>query len=110
MGIRLSEKHGVNPSLIVCPVCGKDMAIALFGRLKGDAKAPMKVQGNELCDDCKKEYITIIEVYSEENRKATGRQVFVPRNSLSVDIKEDAAIMCEKDFTEMFNNKDNGKD
>ena len=83
------------------------MAIALFGRLKGDAKAPMKVQGNELCDDCKKEYITIIEVYSEENRKATGRQVFVPRNSLSLDIKEDAAIMCEEDFSKMFD-KENG--
>ena len=107
MGIVLSKKHGVNPSLIVCPVCGKDMAIALFGKLKDDAEAPIKVKGNELCDDCKKEYITIIEVYSEENRKATGRQVFVPRNSLSLDIKEDAAIMCEEDFSKMFD-KENG--
>lgn len=36
--IRLSEKHGVNPSIIVCPICDKETGIALLGKLKGDKK------------------------------------------------------------------------
>lgn len=26
-GIRLSEKHGVNPSITVCPICGKKQVL-----------------------------------------------------------------------------------
>lgn len=51
--IRLSKKHGVNPSVTVCAVCGKDLGVALFGRLKGDVEAPRKVFDAEPCDDCK---------------------------------------------------------
>lgn len=36
--IRLSEKHGVNPSITICPICGKETDIALLGKLKGDKK------------------------------------------------------------------------
>jgi hypothetical protein len=34
--IRLSEKHGVNPSLMLCFYCGEASGVALLGRLKGD--------------------------------------------------------------------------
>lgn len=34
MSIKLSPNHGLNPSIIICPICGKDVSIALFGRLK----------------------------------------------------------------------------
>lgn len=37
-GIRVSEKYGVNPSITICPICGKETGIALLGRLKGDEK------------------------------------------------------------------------
>lgn len=54
-GIRLSEKHGVNPSLIVCMLCGKETgAIALLGKLKGDAEAPKYIHTGDICDNCKK--------------------------------------------------------
>lgn len=53
-GIRISEKHGVNPSLECCLLCGKEMGIVLFGRLKGDAEAPKQVCTGNICDDCKK--------------------------------------------------------
>lgn len=32
--IRLSEKHGVNPSITVCPICSKEIGIALLVNLK----------------------------------------------------------------------------
>lgn len=34
MSVRLSPKHGLNPSLVVCPICGEPISIALLGRLK----------------------------------------------------------------------------
>ena len=55
-GIRVSEKHGVNPSLEQCFVCCKDVGVVLFGKLKGDAEAPRRVclgPNSEPCDECK---------------------------------------------------------
>ena len=50
--IPLSPKHGVNPSMILCPKCGESHSIALMGRMKNDAEAPRMILGNELCDKC----------------------------------------------------------
>jgi hypothetical protein len=54
-GIRLSEKHGVNPSIAVCFFCGEDNGeIILPGRLPGDAEAPRRgVWNHNPCDTCK---------------------------------------------------------
>ncbi len=52
--ITLSDKHGVNPSLMQCFVCGKDVGVALFGRMKGDQEAPRRVcLDQEPCDACR---------------------------------------------------------
>lgn len=54
-GIRLSEKHGVNPMLVVCELCGGDTGeIALLGRLRDDAEAPHKgaLRGS-VCPTCR---------------------------------------------------------
>ncbi len=53
--IRFSSKHGVNPSLGVCFVCGEDDGtIVLTGRLKGDAKAPHRaIWSREPCPACR---------------------------------------------------------
>lgn len=37
------KKHGVNSSITVCPICGKEIGIALLGKLKGDEEAPRKI-------------------------------------------------------------------
>lgn len=42
MGIHLSKKHGVNPSIEICAVCGKGIGVALLGRLKGMQRLPAK--------------------------------------------------------------------
>lgn len=51
--IPLSPKHGVNPCMPVCAFCGEDTGeIALLGKLKGDAEAPMRAIIN--WNPCKK--------------------------------------------------------
>lgn len=54
--IKLSPKHGVNPSVMHCFICGKETGVALLGKLKDDAEAPHDISNpNEICDDCKKQ-------------------------------------------------------
>ena len=58
--IRVSKKYGLNPSVLQCPICGKEFGLALFGTSWKDkktgktAEAPHKVAlPNQICDDCK---------------------------------------------------------
>jgi hypothetical protein len=53
--IRLSEKHGVNPSLGVCYYCNKENGeIILPGRLRDDQEAPRRaIWHTHPCDECK---------------------------------------------------------
>ena len=54
-GIRLSPKHGVNPSLGVCYICGEDDGtVVLPGRLPDDAEAPRRaVWSRAPCPTCR---------------------------------------------------------
>jgi len=55
MSIKLSKKHGVNPSLMSCFVCGHEFGVALVGRLPGDEEAPRKMTDRSMiCDTCQK--------------------------------------------------------
>jgi len=84
--IKLSPKHGVNPSIVHCICCGKDYGIAMLGRLKGDKEAPRDIyQG--LCENCQgvidKGGTLIIEVKDGEsgnNPYRTGRIVGVSKD------------------------------
>ena len=53
--IRVSEKHGVNPSLGLCFWCGtEDGTVLLLGKLPGDAEAPRRMCVTyEPCDKCR---------------------------------------------------------
>lgn len=53
--MRLSPKHGVNPTIPHCFLCGEAKnEIILAGHLKGDAEAPKNmVWDKEPCDKCK---------------------------------------------------------
>ena len=66
MSIRLSEKHGVNPTMCQCFFCGEVKHIALMGKLKNDAEAPMScVMDYEPCEECQKKMsqgVALIEV------------------------------------------------
>lgn len=54
--IRLSEKHGLNPSVMLCPVCGNDTGLALMGKLKGDVEAPRNSLDQVPCDKCRTKF------------------------------------------------------
>lgn len=87
-GIILSEKHGVNPSILHCFVCGKSIGVALLGKLKGDIEAPKDmIQPGEFCKDCKKQIKAgnkfVIEVKEEtENPERTGSYVCLKGDAL----------------------------
>lgn len=69
--IRLSEKHGVNPSLESCFWCGESMGVALLGRLPNDAEAPRHIMtGYDECPKCQEQRalgIKFIEVNTTAN-------------------------------------------
>jgi len=81
MSIRISEKHGVNPSMSVCFFCGKEKnELILVGRLMEDKEAPRKAVWNkEPCDECKKfmdmgiMLVSVKDRSDNENPYRTGR-------------------------------------
>lgn len=100
--IILSEKHGVNPSITVCPICDKEIGIALLGKLKGDKKAPRKIIG-DLCDDCisklgnDKIYILAI------NDQGYGTKgIIIKRSALNIPVKGYMTLMKENEFDKVF--------
>lgn len=101
--IILSKEHGVNPSITVCPVCGKETGLALFGKLKDDAKAPKYVTG-EPCADCQKKfdegYIAIIAMESKTQR--SNKYAFIPKDAIAIDVKGNIALMDEQEFNVIF--------
>ena len=107
--INLSPKYGVNPSVLHCFICGKEIGLALLGKLKDDAEAPHDISNpSELCDDCKKalekgKFILEVEDNSEENNpKRTGRYVCIKKNALP-DIKSSVCYMEHTIFSKLFN-------
>ena len=77
--IPISPKHGVNPSMILCPKCGESHSIALMGKLKNDAEAPRAIIGAELCDSCLEEskQSKRIMVFCIEGESMTGELLMV---------------------------------
>lgn len=101
-GIRVSEKHGVNPSITICPICGKETGIALLGKLKGDKEAPMRMLSDP-CDDCvsklgnDKIYILAI------NDQGYGtKTIIIKRSALNISVKGYMILMKENEFDKVF--------
>lgn len=70
--IRLSEKHGLNPSLGICFWCGGDNGqVIIPGRLPGDAAAPHRgVWNYDPCSGCLKHWdsgVLMVEVTPTPN-------------------------------------------
>ena len=78
-GINLSKKHGVNPTILVCPICyAETNGLALLGRLPGDVEAPRYSLDREYCKNCKDVLATggiiLIEVEDgQEDKLAPGQ-------------------------------------
>ena len=77
MSLIISKKHGVNPAMMLCPICGGDSGLALLGRLKNDAKAPRRMVGNP-CDQCiefMKKGIIVVSCKDGEPDTRTGKLI-----------------------------------
>jgi len=118
MGIKLSKKHGVNPSMSICFFCGKEKnEIVLPGKLKGDAEAPRKAVWNyEPCDECKKymsEGVMVCVVKdgsSPKNPYRTGRSIVIrdedAKNIFNVDPKTTRFFFLEESAaTQVFDHQ-----
>lgn len=84
MNIKLSPKHGINPSLEVCFYCGKEIGVALLGRLPNDEEAPRKVcTSYEPCEECKESFEdNIILLECNPPDKPTGKYWLVTKDSI----------------------------
>lgn len=101
--IRLSPKHGVNPSVMKCPVCAEDTGLALLGRLRDDAEAPRQMLDRDPCDKCKERFndyrntgftvFVIDDAYENHRERATPWQFFKSAHVL----KREAANSIFKD-------------
>lgn len=118
--IKLSPKHGVNPTIPVCFFCGEAKnEIALLGRIGGrdGLQAPMHmVLDYEPCDKCKEHWnegVTLIEVNTypmndgqppiAPNAYPTGRYVVVKPEALTNGMTAgQRALMLSEEFTQMF--------
>lgn len=58
-GVTLSKKHGLNPSMAVCPICGKAESVALLGHIKGDEEAPRYIYKEIFVTNVKLELLII---------------------------------------------------
>lgn len=115
MGLRLSKKYGVNPSLLVCPICGNDVGVALLGA-NGGKKAPYQMISMDLCNECKqkiKEGNTFIlsAKQTSEGIQPTGAYILVPNECLNIPIPpKGICFMEESEFNKLINNKQNETD
>lgn len=110
MALRLSKKYGLNPSLLICPICGNDAGIALLGD-NGGKKAPYQMISMDLCDDCKqkiKEGNTFILSAKQTSKgiQPTGAYILVPNTCLNIPIPpKGICFMEESEFNKLIKNE-----
>lgn len=100
--ITLSKKHGLNPSMAVCPIYGKAESVALLGHIKGDEEAPRYIQG-DICDECKARVADnkcfVISVGEDQRLK---RYTIVSKDIFTQKVEDCAVLMKEADFNAVF--------
>lgn len=103
--IRISEKHGVNPTICNCFFCGEAKHIALMGKLKGDVEAPHScVMDYEPCDKCQEKMslgVTLIEVFDVQ--PADGRPALKAQEGIEVYPLGGWAVVKAEAFSQMTN-------
>lgn len=114
-GIKLSPKHGVNPTIPTCFFCGKGKnEIALLGKIGGkdeDIEAPMNmVLDYAPCDECKAligDNVLVMGVQSQDTDELRKRlpiqEGLVPYGNWTVMIPEAVQRIFELDDS-TFNN------
>lgn len=122
--IRLSPKHGLNPSIVQCFWCGGDNGIALMGKInRADEQAPKFITMNyDPCDKCKEQWsqgIVIMEVTQSQpadgrppiqpDAYPTGRLVCMKPESVSDEVRQHPIhLMLADEWTELFSHLEGG--
>lgn len=75
--VRISKKHGVNPSMLVCPCCLEDTGVALLGQLPKDAEAPREMLDREPCDKCKEMALTHLVIVGSSSGVMMGGYIAI---------------------------------
>ena len=101
-GVILSKKHGLNPSMVICPICSKEESVAILGYIKGDKEAPRYIQG-DICDECKAKVADnkcfVISVDEDQRLK---HYTIVSKDIFTQKIDRCAVLMKEADFNAIF--------
>lgn len=96
--IKLSEKHGVNPSMDCCFYCGEVIGIALMGKLKDDVEAPRQCYTSlEPCDKCKekyKDYVLGVEK-ERDSDTPTGRWMAIRKEAIVEEMREYPVVFMD---------------
>ena len=89
--LMLSKEHGVNPSVMICPACGKETGVALLGHNRGE-KAPRYIMDRSLCAECKKiiDHGGVILIEVEDGQGGDGTRKNPVRTGKIVGIKRTA--------------------
>lgn len=102
--IRLSKEHGLNPSLLVCPLCYKETnSLALLGKMKAteldkDPEAPRYILDAEPCDRCKglmKQGVFFMEAKSVNGAPVRTGRFIVLKDSAVCDIIQDQKMLAD---------------
>lgn len=101
-GIRVSEKHGVNPSITICPICGKETGIALLGKLKGDKEAPMRMLSDPWNDCVSKLGDDKIYILTINDQGYGTKAIIIERSALNIPVKGYMILMKENEFDKVF--------
>lgn len=98
--IPISEQHGINPSIMVCPICGKDYSIALLGKLENDEEAPKRMLGNDVCDACKEKNPGQAYIVEIADNYLTGKYALVNKENIKEEYRDKTLFYVT---TEEFN-------
>lgn len=103
--MRLSNKHGLNPTIPLCPYCGKPKNEIMLTGYEGekwakrnghpDGQMPMYVlvEGDiQPCDDCKKKGIAVVEVKGDADRELTGRRWLIKEEAIKKILADDPML------------------
>lgn len=103
--IKLSKKHGLQPTIPLCMYCGKaknliallgaegDKLAKSMGRPDGDMPKTAYIPGDiDPCDDCKSKAVMFVEVDGSTNMKLTGRYWGVKRDRLPSILNDEALV------------------
>lgn len=98
MSIKISKEHGINPSICLCPICRNETGIALFGKIKGDIKAPKYIIGSTLCDKCKEQINNGKIFFVEVNASNTGEIISCIGRTVIINKKDAKQILNDNEI------------